>query len=259
MSSFSDEDETPSSSEIEIVQEIRENIKLSILERCGKIRVLDMTVPINLNDIYTSVNILEKITKTRRIGNQLLQKVNFEDIERFGLSRIIEKRISALEAVEKYSKLMILGKAGAGKSIFLKYLAIQCIKGEFQPHLVPIFLNLKDFAVHTTLIEYITQFIQPNIDINQLLISGKMLILLDGLDEVKQDNNNHILQKIRDFSHQFSNNHFVVTSRIAAGEYTFEQFTEVEIADFDDQQITDFVFNWFQDQSKAKLFIQKLP
>jgi predicted NACHT family NTPase len=139
-----DTDNTASISEIDnLVQEIREKIKPSILKRCGIMRVLDMTQPMQLNDIYTDVNIIEKITGQRWIGNELLQETNFE---RFGLSRITEERVPALKAVEKYSKLMILGKAGSGKTTFLKYLAIQCINGEFQSCMVPIFVNLKDFA-----------------------------------------------------------------------------------------------------------------
>jgi len=51
-----------------IVQTVREKIKPLIEERCGTMRVLDMTQPIGLNDIYTSVNILEKITGQQRLG-----------------------------------------------------------------------------------------------------------------------------------------------------------------------------------------------
>ena len=48
------------------IQNVREKLKPGIQERCGTIRVLDMTQPIGLNDIYTNVNILEKITGSQR-------------------------------------------------------------------------------------------------------------------------------------------------------------------------------------------------
>ena len=41
---------------------------------------------------------------------------------------------------------MILGKPGAGKTTFLKHLAIQCVEGIFKPELVPLFITLKDFS-----------------------------------------------------------------------------------------------------------------
>ncbi|MCY7320742.1 MAG: signal transduction protein, partial [Phormidesmis sp. CAN_BIN36] len=51
-----------------------------------------------------------------------------------------------------------------------------------------------------------------------------------------------------------------MTCRIAAKEYTFERFTEVEVADFNQEQIATFSQNWFRlsDPTKAKRFIQKL-
>jgi predicted NACHT family NTPase len=263
-------DDIESISDIDnLVQEIREKVKPSILKRCGIMRVLDMTQPMQLNDIYADVNILEKITGQRWIGNELLQETNFEDFERFGLSRITEERVAALKAVEKYSKLMILGKAGSGKTTFLKYLAIQCINGEFQSYMVPIFVNLKDFAEvddQQELLEYIIQASslslesQEKANIKQLLISGRMLILLDGLDEIKEEYTSRVFKEIRDFSDLFQDNSFVITSRIAAVEYTFEQFTEVEVADFDDKQIALFALNWFQNKDLTKLekFLQKL-
>jgi predicted NACHT family NTPase len=50
------------------------------------------------------------------------------------------------------------------------------------------------------------------------------------------------------------------TCRIAAKEYIFEQFTEVEVADFDDVQIADFAHKWFylKDPIKAEEFPQEL-
>ncbi|GAB1541120.1 hypothetical protein NUACC21_37900 [Scytonema sp. NUACC21] len=131
----------------ELVQTARENIHDSIKERCGTMRVLDMTQPIGLDDIYTSVNILEKIIGRRRLDiAELLQNISLKNFERFSLGDVREKRVPGLEAVNKYSKLMILGKPGAGKTTFLKHLALQCIEGKFQPQRIPIFITLKDFA-----------------------------------------------------------------------------------------------------------------
>jgi predicted NACHT family NTPase len=52
----------------------------------------------------------------------------------------------------------------------------------------------------------------------------------------------------------------VLTCRIATCEYTFEQFTDIEIADFDDSQIASFVNKWFvaKDLIKHNKLIQKL-
>jgi predicted NACHT family NTPase len=251
-----------------LVEEVREKVKSYIQERCGTMRVLDMSQPIGVSDIYTDVNILEKITGRRGLDiSELLQNDNLEEFDRFCLGKVTEKRISGLEAVERHSKLMVLGKPGAGKTTFLKYLAIQCINRKFQENRIPFFIPLKQFAEtrnQPELYEFIAQQLSndaiKNTQIIQLLESGKFLILLDGLDEVKEEDSNKVINQIKEFTERYSVNQFVITCRIASREYIFEKFTEVEVADFDDQQIKTFVTKWFTDKEPdaPERFIQQL-
>lgn len=260
-----------------LVENLRQKVYASIRERCGTMRVLDMSHPIEVNDLYTSVNILEQITGRRhkRI-DELLQECDSEHFERFGLSQVTEERVPALEAVQKFKKLIILGKPGAGKTTFLKYLAIQCNEGYFESGRLPIFVTLKDFAEaedYSNLLEYISHrdlhhyfpFISESIqkdlvmDFYQVLHQGRALILLDGLDEVRAEDHHRVIKELRDFSEQFWNNHFIITCRIAAWEYTFEKFTEVEVADFDENQIAIFAEKWFKDKPiNATTFLKHL-
>lgn len=259
----------------ELVQTAREKIGAYIEERCGTMRVLDMTQPIGLDDIYTSVNILEKITGRRRASiEELIENVSREDVDRFSLGRVSEKRVPVLKAVTKYSKLMILGKPGAGKTTFLKHLAYSCIKGEFQKNRIPLFITLKDFAEalnQPNLFTYLNQiFVKSNIKTNtdtginpveELSKQGKLLVLLDGLDEVLKTDSARVLKQIQDFTTDYPKNQCVIACRIAAREYIFQQFTDVEIADFDDEQIKSFSQKWFtakKDTVKAEKFVAKL-
>jgi hypothetical protein len=236
-------------------------------------RVLDMAQPIELTGergIYTNVNILEKLNRNRRIEiSELLQNCNPENFNRFGLSKVTEKRVPGLEAVQPHSKLMVLGKPGAGKTTFLKYLAMHCIEGEFLTNKVPFFITLKEFAEkpkQPDLLEYMAQqLLACNVKdakdkIDKLLSGGRGLILLDGLDEVREEDTKRILNQILEISDRFYTNQFLITCRIAAKEYTFERFTEVEMADFDKRQIKTFSQNWFRlsDPVKADSFIQRL-
>ncbi|MEW5856740.1 MAG: NACHT domain-containing protein, partial [Cyanobacteriota bacterium] len=268
------EEQQDSSTDIDaLVREIREKVKPIIQERCGTMRVLDMSQPIGLNDIYTNVNILEKITGRRRIEiADLMQGCDPENFDRFGLSRVTQKRVPGLEVVNRHSKLMVLGKPGAGKTTFLKYLAIQCISGEFQANQLPVFITLKDFAEthdQPDLLKYINylfgNFGVLDTQIVEILQQGRALILLDGLDEVREKDSKQVLEQIKNFSYQYPNNPFVITCRIAAQEYTFEKFTDVEIADvevadFDDEQIQTFVTRWFlaKESELAERFMKQL-
>jgi hypothetical protein len=252
----------------ELVRRTRENIRGYIVETCGRFRVLDMTRPINLNDIYTDIYILEKISGKQRLSIKNSPKnanANVSNSERLSLERELE-RIPGLDAVRKHSKLIILGKPGAGKTIFLKSLALKCIDGQFEPDLIPLFIELKDFEqalgqpdFSTYIIQLLSNYSQKKIAKN-LLEQGKLLILLDGLDEV-QNNSTSILSQIKNFTNLYHRNKFVITCRTAAQNYVFQNFTEVEVADFDFQQIAIFTNKWFtakNDIIKSRLFNQKL-
>ncbi len=252
-----------------LVQEVRQKGHAQIQTKWGIMRALDMSQPIALNDIYTNVNILEKISARQRLEvRQLLKVCVADEFERPNLGRIIQERMLGVEAVKQYSNLIVLGKPGAGKTTFLKHIAIQCNSGQMLANLVPIFITLKDFAEteqQLSLLEYITeQFSAYGITdakvAEHLLSQGRMLILLDGLDEVKEIDSQRVLNSVVSCFTQFNANRFIITCRIAAKEYTFKDFTEVEIADFDESDIISFANKWFSAKSsaKSKIFIQKL-
>ena len=252
-----------------LVQNIRKKVHQSIEETCGTMRILDMTQPIELGSIYTQVNILDKITGRRGYDvNQLLANVDLEDFDRFCLSNIREKKVEGLKAVRNYSKLMVLGKPGAGKTTFLKYLAIECSKrGQEEEekkedklnNCVPVFITLKQFAeteiegkVNPGLLDHISHWLgecgvkEAQKEAEQILKAGKAFVLLDGLDEVREEDSDRVIKEIRDFSEKFSSSQFIITCRIAAKDYTFDKFTEVEVADFGDEQIKYFAQSWFK-------------
>ncbi len=250
-----------------LIQEARAKISANIRAQCERMRILTMNQPAEIGGIYTDVNILEKVTrKQRREVAKLLGRSDLEALERIGLSKVIETKSPALEVVKRHSKLLILGKPGSGKTTFLRYLALQCIEGEVMAEHVPFFCNLKEFsesANRVDLLQFITDVFQSRglgtSETGKLIENGRLLILLDGWDEVSERKNKDVIKEIKEFSDEFNKNIFIVTCRIAAQDYLFENFTEVEIADFDSSQVHKFAAKWFRSgKIKAETFIDRL-
>jgi predicted NACHT family NTPase len=238
-----------------LVQRVRSRRYDKIQSQCGTMRLLDVAQPIDINDIYVSVNILESLSSQRWLDVSDLQGLNPENFDRFGLGNIAQSRVSGLQALRTYPKLMVLGKPGAGKTTFLQKIAIQCNGGFLPPDRIPIFIRLKNFLADVdsgnavSLLNYIRQEIRiSNLSSQQvetLLRHGSALILLDGLDEVPADESYQLLKQIRHLSEEYYKNQFIITCRIAAKQYQLEGFTDIEIADFDALQIKAFAQKWF--------------
>ena len=251
-----------------LVQQLRQIGSDKLQQRCGFMRVLDMSQPLALSEIYTNVNILEKISGRRRLEiADLLKVCEAEEFDRPGLHKTAQAPVLGLEAVQAHPKLIVLGKPGAGKTTFLKHIALECDRGQLQAERLPIFISLKDYGdstPHLSLLEYISeQFASSgnySADIEQICRHGQALVLLDGLDEVRDSDSYRVVQAVRHFSAKYHLNHYVISCRLATREYTFEEFTEVEVADFSAAEISSFATKWFasKDPSQSCKFLAKL-
>lgn len=266
---------------VDLVQKVRSHPyrRDKIQEQCGRLRILDVEWLVGIDNIYIDVNVLEKLPRNRQLELSDFQCFysDTDYFERLGLGNIIEAQVPGLEAVARSSKLMVLGKPGSGKSTFLKFLAIRCNQGELQPERIPIFLELKAFARNASkknnfsLLNYISEELRiceiSDRQMETLLYEGRFLILLDGLDEVKKEAFDTVLSEVSDFSTIYFRNQFVISCRTATYHSQFEHFINVEIADFNREQIENFAKKWFvaiarnstkEGLIKATQFLEKL-
>jgi tRNA A37 threonylcarbamoyladenosine biosynthesis protein TsaE len=233
-----------------------ERYKKHMQEIYGHIRVIGTTEPIPIGDIFTDVYILKQPDAYRRFDFTKLHEIqekpeNLDDGERMrGLQVVISKN---------GHRLYILGKPGAGKTTFLKYLVHQTIVASELDKL-PIFVTLRDWdSSNAKLMDFITsQFSICNFPdalpfIEYLLESGKAIVLFDGLDEVPQefDQRGLTIRALHDFSKKYLEVQIIVTCRVAASDYSFTEFTYVEMADFSEKQVETYARNWFRNSSET--------
>jgi len=237
------------------VVQLRSQLNDRIQSQCGVLQSsFDMAQPLQLDRIYTNVNILPHLTHQQWLEISDLQLSDTDQCQRSSLLQANQEAIPGMQVVGDRSKLVILGKPGAGKTTFLQHLALQCNAGKFKADCVPVFIQLRDLAAQTktedcSLLDYISnQWSRYDISKEKtetLLKAGRSLILLDGLDEVPEANSPTLLNQIDRFAQAYHQNQIVITCRIAAQQYHFRGFSYVELADFDQIQIEAFVKSWF--------------
>ncbi|QHG18266.1 tetratricopeptide repeat protein [Nostoc sp. ATCC 53789] len=198
-------------------------------------------------------------------------------------TKTVTQRIDLSHAVRENQYCVILGAPGAGKTTLLRYLALHfatakrdgnetVIGGEPQEELgkalLPIFFRIADYAERLqqepelSLLEYLRQFYrqweayfqdeaEAGTEMATLLLEkmyqGQCLMLLDGLDEVfEQESRRLIVERIDQFVNAFSSNKFVITSRIAGYRDVklSSRFAEFTIEDMGSEQVEKFLERW---------------
>ncbi len=224
--------------------------------RYGRLRVLGMRQYLPLDYIYTSVQFLENPEYYNWSSRQDLEA--FYQSYSQKLSPNTQEREDGLNVANDNQYLMVLGAPGSGKSTFLRKIGLEALQGkqgQFKHDCIPVFLELKRFKPNDNPIRnWITQdfqscgFPQPENLTKRLLDQGKLLILLDGLDEVSTKQLDTAIKQIQDFVKTYPDNRFIASCRTAAYYQRFSRFKTVEIAEFDDNQIQQFIYNWFQSE-----------
>lgn len=227
-------------------------------ERHGILKVLGMRGPAQLDSLYTSMHLLNEDSVLSSESINWLEE-NYRQRKVFLLEEKRAKRQSGIEIANAYQYLMVLGGPGTGKSTFLRKIGLETLNHRDQDgyahNCIPVFIELKKFSftevdLKSAIIEEfkICGFPKPQQFLENALIQGKLLLLLDGLDEVPIEQMSEAISKIQDFANRFYQNRFIITCRPAAYKYNLRNFTDVVIAEFDDHQIRQFIEKWFQKQ-----------
>jgi hypothetical protein len=241
-----------------------ERYKKHMQEIYGHIRVIGTTEPIPIGEIFTDVYILEKPQAYRRFDITHLHEIQDEPDN---LSEGIRTRGLKVVVSKRGHRLYILGKPGAGKTTFLKYLVHQTIVADELGKL-PIFVTLREWdAQHVELIDFVTQqfsvcnFPDAKQFIEYLMETGQAILLFDGLDEVPEhdEQRKRMTEELQKFWRKYDNTQMIITCRVAATDYSFTEFTYIEMADFNEHQVDNYAANWFRKEpQKAEAFLNAL-
>ncbi len=236
------------------VQKVRSQLRGQIQAQCGALQSsLDITQPVQLNQVYTGVNFLSDLSHQQWLEVSDLQQRQAYSSE--ADTPFYGSTLTSTDILHNQDKVVILGKPGAGKTTFLRHMALECNEGRYKPECIPVFLSLRTFATQhpdtadNSLLTYLHQLWQRcGLDLKQvkgLLDRGRVLLLLDGLDEVPASLSQNILTQIQQFSEEYYQNQILITCRIEAQQYHFQGFHYIELADFQTSQVEVFARRYF--------------
>lgn len=130
----------------------------------------------------------------------------------------ITKQISSLKDLPTTGSLVIQGTVGQGKSVFLRYLCIKELSAQASGR-IPIFVELRklesNFTIEKALygaLEILGFEVSDEL-FNYYAESGKLVILLDGFDEIDESLVNGVITRLEAWSLQYPQMQFIVTSR----------------------------------------------
>lgn len=240
-------------------------------------RLLGNPKAIDIDALFSEVFVFGDVSAHIRSGD-------LRDPRRDGalLPRQPRERKSARQLVERGAHVYILGHPGAGKTTFLRYVAVLCCKGILES--TPVYIELNDATTAVLArsndgeVENAhrdksgrMRLVRDAIDrafgvcrvpdealfVEALLARGRTILLLDGLDEVPvQDGvRDSVISEIRQLQRQYPNTQICLTCRLAASEYTFEHFSYAEIAPFTVEQQRTFISKWFVDDQVKRSVI----
>ncbi|MCR6484510.1 NACHT domain-containing protein [Amycolatopsis sp. OK19-0408] len=166
-------------------------------------------------------------------------------------------------------RLLLEGSAGTGKSTMLRALAIRALRGELPEAVagsarpVPFLLKLRSFVQDEQLVlpkpEDFVASVAPLLDsakpekwVSRLLESGRTLVLVDGIDEVRDMHRGQVLDWVRSLVDFYPKAGYVVTARPAAVREGWRKelrglgFATTRIEPMSRRQVHNFVDHWYR-------------
>jgi hypothetical protein len=241
-------------------------------ERHGAVKVLGMSRPVPLHQIYTAVRVVPRDYLGAFTDLDAMHKAFKESGRRQPAFRS-EKVRDAIEVANDEPCLNVLGAPGAGKSTFVRRLGLEALlaktaadqvdekaaglRSKYTHSRLPVYVELRLFRTKPVdLVALITeefatcQFPESRSFIEAALKGNRLLVLLDGLDDFPNDKLNEVIDHVRQFVDKYGTggkdgNRFVTSCRTAHYKNAFPRFVDVVLADFSDEQIAQFATNWF--------------
>jgi|GEM_PF-6325125 len=226
-----------------------------VTSRYNRMQIFGMTKPISLMDVFVDTRINEDLTWLQHHSAEQLNQITKQKAKKLDLQDV---SIRGIKIANANKRLVVLGNPGGGTTTFLINIALYTLAGQMEFSALPIFISLWSWPnAEESLIDYITNqfdicnFPDAGYFITKMLECGNCLVLIDGYDLIT-DQKKEIAQELRNFMNRYSENRYILSSRIVAYDFAFADFKVVEVANFSEKQIKSYIGKWFAHSDKLR-------
>ena len=144
--------------------------------------------------------------------------------------------LDTYDIIKKFRRLLINDGAGMGKSTIMKWIALNILETKSS---IPVLINLRDLnSEHLILDEIFQQLEGLDDEISRDLFTaflklGNFTILMDGFDEIADNNAEIIVKDIKKLIALVPKNNFVLTSRPESSLSSFGEFQSFSIKELE--------------------------
>lgn len=169
-----------------------------------------------------------------------------------------------LREAGNFRNVLFTATAGSGKSMLMRYLYLRFL--ETQTDRLPIFVELRELNERPTisLQEYIQEKIADylegfsNSQLKYALNTGRVVLFLDGFDEINYDIRNERERQINELARRFKELWMFVSSRPAETFASWDKFSVFNVQPFTRKQVELLISNISYDEEIKALFRKKL-
>lgn len=238
----------------------RNNYALFVANALGKFPLFGTTRFAAVEDAYVKVNVSPEFERERYKNRDAIERALLRQAKGARIREVYGQ--SPMEAMDSTaSHFALLGNPGSGKTTAFRYIAVQLAKGHALRgrRRLPAYFAVRDMATdQSSITRSAIAFLrmmgvrEATRVLRSLLQSGRLVVLLDGLDETAEGHQKRLLQELERLRLQYPNTILCVSSRPHSLSVALPGFEKWETLPLDLAERLAFVQKWFETVDSSK-------